>query len=191
MAAGGSRRFDGCKLLTKLGDKTLLQYTLENAHSLHTRWLYCVTGAWHHEIITAMNKTTLSKTPVLYHSEWQQGLGKSLAFGVKQLPPTCDGVLILLGDQWAIPQHSLQHMLADFDHQHIICAYANNHRTVPALFPKYYFGELSNLQGDQGARHLLRSKQYSVKTIAIPEAMKDIDTRECLRQAVDCITLAE
>lgn len=187
MAAGESRRFDGCKLLSKLDNKLLLQFALENSHSLRTRWLYCVTGAWHHEIITAMNKATLISTPTLYNSEWQQGLGNSLAFSINQLPSECDGVLILLGDQWAIPQHSLLHMLADFDHQHIICAYADNHRTVPALFPKHCFAELSNLTGDQGARLLLRSEQYPVKTIALPEAMKDIDTRECLRQAAECI----
>ena len=46
------------------------------------------------------------------------------------------------------------------------------------LSSREMFGALSKLEGDKGARDLLRDPDASIETIEIKEAAMDIDTRD-------------
>jgi CTP:molybdopterin cytidylyltransferase MocA len=48
---------------------------------------------------------------------------------------------------------------------------------VPAIFPAGYFDRLAGLQGDVGARALLRSAE-EITILKMPSAAMDIDTPE-------------
>ena len=48
----------------------------------------------------------------------------------------------------------------------------------PALFHKKYFRELAKLNGDVGAKNIIRQNINDVATVSFPEGKIDIDTQE-------------
>ena len=59
----------------------------------------------------------------------------------------------------------------------VACAYADTIGT-PALFTQKYFDALLSLQGDEGAKKLLKSNAEDVASIDFPQGAIDIDTRK-------------
>ena len=57
---------------------------------------------------------------------------------------------------------------------------------VPALFSNSLFSELINLEGDKGAKNLMRKYQDEVLAIPIPEAAIDIDTPDDYEKLLGC-----
>ena len=57
----------------------------------------------------------------------------------------------------------------------IACSYSNTIGT-PALFSKNYFPALLALQGDEGAKKLLKQYNGSVGVVSFPKGNIDIDT---------------
>ena len=51
---------------------------------------------------------------------------------------------------------------------------------VPAIFPQSYFEQLLALDGDHGARQIIRQYPHHVITEAMPNAVMDIDTKQDL-----------
>ena len=84
-------------------------------------------------------------------------MGASLRFGVASLPPGCDAVLVLLGDQVGVNADDLKRLAAAWKgEESLIAASMYDQRVgVPAIFPRLCFSELAELRGDQGARAVL------------------------------------
>ena len=51
---------------------------------------------------------------------------------------------------------------------------------APAIFPRWCFGDLQQLQGDRGARAVLQRHMERVIRVTMPSAAIDIDTPEDL-----------
>ncbi len=49
---------------------------------------------------------------------------------------------------------------------------------VPAIFDRYYFDSLKNLNGEKGAREIIRDNKDSVISLECDELADDIDTVE-------------
>ena len=93
------------------------------------------------------------------------------------LEPKLDAVLITLCDQPHVTTDSLQLLLTKFQAESTAIAAAQYGETigVPALFSRELFDELIYLEGDKGARNLIRSRNDLV-TVEIDTAAIDIDT---------------
>jgi molybdenum cofactor cytidylyltransferase len=62
--------------------------------------------------------------------------------------------------------------------QHIVaCSYADTIGT-PALFTQKYFDALLSLQGDEGAKKILKANEDDVALIDFPQGAIDIDTQK-------------
>lgn len=181
MAAGRSERFGGCKLLADVGGGTvMLERTIQLAVTLQPESLFVVTGAWHQQLLQAQVMGTVSDVPLVEHLAWQQGLGRSIAFAVAQLPKTTQKLLILLADQVALQSGDLQALRASALGRESACAFYHGRQGVPALFDRSHFPALSALTGEQGARSLLRGEYHRFNTVAMPRAALDIDTQATL-----------
>jgi len=184
MAAGKSARFGGCKLLAPVNDVPLLWRSIDNAEQVTPGHVYVVTGAWHEAIAAACLKGGRQQTRLIHHQRWAQGLGSSIAQGVRQLYDSqtqYDAILIVLADQVALTPDDLAKLTTQASQQTILCAAYNSHRLgVPALFGRTHFGALMRLTGDKGAQQLLRAPGAVVKSIPMPNAAQDIDTPEAL-----------
>ena len=183
MAAGESRRFEGCKLLAHVGGVPMLHRTTMVARELvdSPTQISAVTGAWHDEIQQAQDKGEIVDVALLYNPKWEQGLGSSIAHAVQQLPAETDQLLILLADQVAIKPEELENLLKAAEDSDIACAFYSGKRGVPAVFSRTMFPMLAQLSGDRGAKELLNRDDLKVTALPMNSAAIDIDTEDELQ----------
>jgi molybdenum cofactor cytidylyltransferase len=174
LAAGAARRFGGNKLLALWNERPLLEHVLEKAAALDADSVNLVLGGYAAELEVFLKSRQGPPMNHFFYSDWQLGMGSSLAFGVVQLPPQ-NAVLVLLADQPLIELADLQKLLA-LGRQNlaqIVCAEFAETRGVPALFPPEYKNRLKLLSGDRGAKALLCAND--VITLPLANAAVDID----------------
>lgn len=107
----------------------------------------------------------------------QEGMAASLRAGLEALDPLVDGVLVLLLDQPALVSTHLQRLLDRWRCAPTVAvasAYAGI-AGVPALLPRDWFADLRALQGDTGARELLRAGTRPVDLVQAEALAQDVD----------------
>jgi molybdenum cofactor cytidylyltransferase len=92
-------------------------------------------------------------------------------------------VLLLTCDQPLLEARHLRALLQAPSPGGITAALYNDRPGVPAVFDREHFPALAQVNGDKGARTLLR--RGTATTIAMPQAALDIDTPEDLRRLAD------
>jgi molybdenum cofactor cytidylyltransferase len=185
LAAGASRRIGKPKQLLKWGDETLITHTLKTALKLNTNNIYVVLGA-NFQII----QKTIQHFPVtiLNNNNWEQGLGTSIAWASKYIQEQgqeqklkVDALLFILADQPFITSDYLNELISSFSPQKkqiIASSYQNRKFGVPAIFDTYYLNQLSKLNDDFGARHILKVNESFVKALKPPVKNVDLDFKE-------------
>ena len=96
--------------------------------------------------------------------------------------------MVLLCDQLRIETSDLKRLRAAWQGDNIVAASYRGVLGVPAIFPHRLFAQLSALQGDEGARKLLRCADETAVAIEMPTAGFDIDTKTNLADLLpdDC-----
>lgn len=184
LAAGSSSRLGSPKQLVEYRGEILVSKIAQLALSI-TDNVLVVLGANENIIqpkLTELVQENQQKIKIMVNTDWNEGIGSSISFGVKQLLETSDAILILLCDQPFVNYLLLQEMVqafAEAKYSIIACKYANQ-LGVPILFDKKYFSELMKLNGDVGAKVLLKKHADEIMSIDFPEGIYDIDTQEDL-----------
>jgi molybdenum cofactor cytidylyltransferase len=177
MAAGAASRFGSCKHLVKVEGKPLLQRQVDHLLSAGIEKIFVVSGAWLH----AHKAANIAHAEFIFNPSWQNGLGDSIARGVKHLADKYDGILITLADQAALTSQDYRTLVDTFNGTHSVCAFYEGKRGVPAIFNASAQKELAHLYGDKGAKLFLQNCA-SIEQIPIPAASIDIDTPDDLKQ---------
>lgn len=176
LAAGAGERYGGIKQLAELGGEPMLRRIARCLVDIGAP-VIVVTGAHAAEVETA-----LAGLPVLIerHAGWAEGMGSSLAVGIRRLMtdfPDATGALLCLADQPLLDRSMLQRMLARH-HAAADAVLATTQGDVdgpPALFPRDCFGTLAHWSGAHGARALLEREAHRVERFAT-SGMADVDT---------------
>ncbi|MEM9687721.1 MAG: nucleotidyltransferase family protein, partial [Bacteroidota bacterium] len=163
-AAGASVRMGTPKQCLPWGKTTLLGHAVTQALQSEAQGVFVVLGAYE-----AMLRPQLVSYPVtlLKNEDWKNGLGSSIACGVRHLlstHPLVEGVLIMLADQPLIDYSYLNVLIRHFraDSNKLITTSYGKKSGVPAVFGKAYFKALSDLQDDYGARQLIEAQKKHV-----------------------------
>jgi molybdenum cofactor cytidylyltransferase len=176
LAAGASRRFGGVKALALIDGKPMLQWTIDALTEAGVDGLSIVLGAHAAEIIPQIN--TRGAT-LVSHEDWTHGMSASLRAGLATVNAHNAGLLIALADQPDIGVDDYRRLIAAWraePDRPVAAAYANT-RGAPCIIPAALRPGLLQLQGDQGARVLLRTLA-EVTEVPMERAARDIDTRE-------------
>ena len=185
LAAGASRRLGQPKQLLRFRSKTLLRRALDVAASVSPLRTIVVIGAQAHRMRAHLQRTGTSAR-IVYNRHWAQGMGTSLRAGLKQLPPQARAALILLTDQPEISPRTIRKLLNAHRARPAfnIASMYENRLGVPAILPRHNWQRLRELDGDSGARDLLRDSAAAGRLISVPcpEASWDIDTPDDLAQ---------
>ncbi len=179
LAAGASTRFGSPKQLVRVQGRPLLHRAVAHAAEIAGQAVLVVLGAHAADLAPLLRHSTAS---VIVNRAWSEGIASSIRAGIAHLPPSCDGVLILLADQAAVTVEDLRR-LAGVWRRNPQCIVAARYETtvgVPAIFPRAEFAQLAALRGDRGARDLLRRAADRVMAIELANAGIDIDTPEDL-----------
>ena len=182
LAAGTSRRFDGCKQVAPLEGRSVIVRALRLADSVLPGQVHLVLGARAGMIRAHLDahRDALPEQPprIIVNPDWRQGLGVSLARGVAALEDHYRGVLVLLADQVALSAADLTALIRAWrDGAPLACAEHEAGIGVPAIFDRRYFPALKALTGDRGAKGLLKQQGGDLVRVAMPAAAVDIDTR--------------
>jgi molybdenum cofactor cytidylyltransferase len=179
LAAGPSTRFGSPKQLVRIGGRPLLHAIVGRAVELAGHSVTVVLGAHADELTALLRHTPAS---VIVNRDWSEGLASSIRAGVGRLPASCDGALILLGDQAAVTTDDLRRLVGAWRRQpeHIAAAQYRGTTGVPAIFPRTSFADLGALRGDHGAQLLIRRNPDRVVRVQMPSAAVDVDTPEDL-----------
>lgn len=177
VAAGSSSRLGQPKQLVSYLGKSLLQHTIDEARKVDPKELIVVLGAFRDEL-----KDLIQDARVIYNEHWSRGMGASIATGVASLSDSVEGVLILQCDQPYVDAQHLHEILkaANRDSQIVISEYKKA-SGPPCYFSSNYFHELCLLDGDEGAKSIVRKHKGSMTRIPFLEGEFDIDTPEDLK----------
>ena len=184
LAAGQSSRLGQMKQLLPINNKSLLETQLEHALAI-TNNVYCVLGYQAEQLQSCIDHLPIV---TIINSDWLTGMGSSIAAGVKALTPDINAVMIVLVDQWQLTTSDLAQHFGYWQSKpsDIIVAQDNlaptksNKIGPPVIFPRYFFSELSQLTGEQGAKPLLHKYQHVLLKVPLASAFIDVDTPEQL-----------
>lgn len=179
LAAGASTRLGQPKQLVRLGGRPALHIVVSSAVSLVGHAVSVVVGAHAREMTHLLAHSPAS---VIVNRHWEEGMASSLRFGLAALPPACEAVLILLGDQVAVTADDLRRLAGAWKSEEgmIAASVYDQHVGVPAIFPRLCFSELAELRGDQGARMVLERNSYRLVRVPMSNAAIDLDTPDDL-----------
>ncbi|HXE89083.1 MAG TPA: nucleotidyltransferase family protein [Hyphomicrobiaceae bacterium] len=114
--------------------------------------------------------------------DYATGLASSLRAAIRAVPGHCDGALILLGDMPRIAPEHLDRLLDAFADAPaaIVVPVHEGRQGNPILWPRRYFPDLMQLEGDAGAKRLLAAHREHVREVPMGTSaiFADVDTPE-------------
>ncbi|MEL6300791.1 MAG: nucleotidyltransferase family protein [Pseudomonadota bacterium] len=176
LAAGGGRRIGGNKPLTQLGGQTLLERAVEQIRRGTACNPVVVTGANHTAVLNALERLGC---PFVHNGDWESGMGRSIAVGVRVLAQRTTHCMLALVDQPLIEPKNLRELVTASrnDPDAIAVSRFDASNGPPAIFPSSCFDALRELSGDVGARTIVRQHQRVV-SVSVPGAEHDIDDEQ-------------
>ena len=180
LAAGSSSRMGQPKQLLSWGDQTLIGYQVKKLLGIGNP-VYVVLGSSSEQILPLLKKYLIT---IVNNLDWKNGMGTSVSAGLKQVLmdlPNAKAVICTLIDQPLVTAAHLQKLIDSFtsgQEQIIASRSESGWLGVPALFDRYYFEELSLLNGEQGAKKVIRKYSSKVVPVNAGDLVDDIDTTE-------------
>lgn len=166
------------KQLLDFHGKKLIQIVAERLLACRCFPTVVVLGAYAQDIAPSLRDYELN---IIQNLNWQSGMASSIHCGVEFLEtafPEVSHVMFALVDQPYIEAehyYALVEAAEDFPDK-VIAAFYGGVVGVPMVFPQRYWPMLSRLQGDQGARGIVRGlEEHAVVKVALPTATKDWD----------------
>lgn len=178
LAAGGSTRMGAINKLTAALDGVPLVARAVDAvlASRVERPVLVVTGHQAEAVAAALGDRPGIR--LIHHPAWANGLASSLRAGLAALPEKVDGVLVCLGDMPRVRPATFDAVLSAFDPAAGALIVVPTHQGRcghPVLFARRLFGEMADLQGDEGARGLLARHADAVRSVEVTDAGVEID----------------
>jgi molybdenum cofactor cytidylyltransferase len=168
------------KQLLPWGNTTIIEHQINVLKSL-TKNVIVVLGAHQESICHVVEKYDVR---VVLNENWEKGMGTSISKGIREIitwQGAADGVLIALVDQPLVNLEHYSNLVAAFDigEGSIVVSHASTGwEGVPVVFDSCYFGELSVLEGDSGAKGIINSYRENVRSVGCDHILDDIDTPE-------------
>jgi molybdenum cofactor cytidylyltransferase len=179
LAAGAGSRMGAIKQLLLWKKTTLLGNAIELAKSITGSGTFVVIGANARKVALEVVR---NKAIPITNNKWEQGMGTSIATGVKVIIETggFDGILVMLADQpfLTVPHlKEITNLFEENDQAIIASTYINLKKSiVPILFDAVYYKDLTSLEGAQGAKMILDKYKESVIQVFVNSEFKDVDS---------------
>ena len=166
------------KQLMMYKGRTLLQHIICEAKEASLEPVICVTGCQSGCVAENISGMGVS---VVYNGRWPEGMGSGISTGIKQLKFwDVDAVIVAVSDQPYVSSALFQKMLdlkSKSEKGIVACSYAGTLGT-PVLFLKKYFNRLESMDGNEGAKKIVKLNPDDVCSIEFENGSIDIDTKE-------------
>ena len=178
LAAGRSTRMGMPKMLLPWGNETIVEHVIAALMQCGLSEIVVVSGG---DSALVEAKLQGQSVHTVFNPNFAQGeMLSSVQVGLKNLPPTCAGALICLGDQPQIQPEVVQNLIAmaDSGGASLAAPSFQNHRGHPWLVSRCYWPEILVLQPPLTLKDFLRahSGQISYLCVDTPSVLMDVDT---------------
>jgi molybdenum cofactor cytidylyltransferase len=185
LAGGSSTRLGRPKQILKLKGKYLLEYVLNAALESKLNHVVLVLGHDHQNILQALGACTLHEhLQVVINHRYLEGQSRSLQAGLLKIRQTFPSVMFLLGDQPLLDSNTIDHMLDRFRYsgKDICVPVCKGKRGNPTIFNRVLYDQLLAIEGDIGARNIIRANPERVLYLEMndPLCFFDIDSQKDL-----------
>lgn len=174
LAAGRATRFGTDKRRARLSDgRTLLEASLANAAAAFDELLLVLRDG-----DTVDDLHLPPQVKVVHTPSAERGLGASLAAGVAAVSThPAKALAVLLGDMPWVRPDTCASLIAAADATRIVQPRHDGHPGHPVLFGRGFWPALCELDGDEGARGLVRQHPERYKTVDVndPGILLDVD----------------
>lgn len=180
LAAGKSARLGSPKQLLSYRGKSLLQHSIDTALGSNAQKVIVVLGSGKEIIENQLKKSNIH---LIENTLWETGMASSIHFGLEKLKnifSDAEGAIFMVCDQPFVSANLLNNLIDKHlsTAKNIIASSYEGTLGTPALFHKSLFDELSSLEGDSGARSLIKKYKDQSDTVNFKLGSIDIDTRE-------------
>lgn len=186
LAAGESKRFGKAnKLFALYHGAPLIDHCLKPVLEAEFNDRIIVTG-FEHDRIEAHIKRLPART--VCNPDFEDGLGTSLAAGVKALNPACDAFLVFLADMPDIPPTLISELMGAYDNnsanKSIVRPVYKGSPGHPVLFATSHAPEMRTLAGDQGAFEIIKKHKTSTLNVEVKSSavVQDVDKLSDLKK---------
>jgi len=189
LAAGMSSRMGHAnKLLCELGGKPVIARVLDQLQQSTLGKIIIITGHQREQIERQLH--SLDQRAV-FNPDFENGMSTSIRAGMAALPEIIQAVIICQGDMPFVSANVINQLInAHIENPAKVIAPAfMGKRGNPLLWPRRLFPVLESLEGDCGARHVLKKfndeiLEQDVDNIGI---LLDIDSPEALQSFKDLL----
>ncbi len=184
LAAGQSARFGEVdKLLAEVNGRPIVRHAVDTALASLSRDVHVIV-----QPNSVFIDRALAGLPVIQCVNWDfaNGIGRSIAIGIRSLAEDVSGALILPADMPWMRTEVLDQLITAFEDVKgtlvTLPITAAGEQRNPVLWPRSYFKELCDLRTDRGAKQLIPKELGKLQKIVIRDeaGFKDVDTPEDL-----------
>lgn len=182
LAAGASTRLGQPKQLLSYQGKPLIRQMAEVAIASNCQQVGVVLGAYALAIEPHLSNLNLH---IFYNENWSRGMASSIECGLREMLTISlelDAIVLMVCDQPFVSSDLINKLIAgyrDLNYPIVASEYAGI-LGVPALFHKTFFPELLTLQGDVGAKSIIRKHHSCSLGIPFAQGAIDLDTPQHL-----------
>jgi molybdenum cofactor cytidylyltransferase len=171
LAAGGSKRFGGNKLLQLVEGEPIILRSLRALEGLER---VVVVGARYMEIMRYLEGEV-----VIYNPRWSEGLSTSVKLGLRFFC-SYDAVVFHLADMPLVTKHTITKLLQNVrDECDAVVPIHAGKKGNPVVITKRIFPLAESIKGDVGFREVLAQVRVCEVTTG-PEVLLDVDTPDDL-----------
>ena len=187
LAAGQSLRFGQPKQLIELKGKYLIQRVVETALESQLDKVVLVLGFEYQKINGVLGKLAQSqRIRVVINHDFRQGQSRSLQLGMREVKDAFASIMFLVADQPMLDVKTIDLLLDQFWHspRNICVPICKGNRSNPTIFGKAFYKRLLQIEGDTGARQLIKAHPEDVLPVEVnnPLCFFDIDTPQDLEK---------
>jgi molybdenum cofactor cytidylyltransferase len=182
ISAGSSSRLGRPKQLVDYKGNKLINHILKECLASKLGDVYLLLGANKDIIETQLSPGDYQ---LLHNPDWKKGMGNSISKAVREISESnrYEGIYIVLSDQIFLDHHLLKTIdkKREENPDHIVISQYTEGKGPPSYFPQQYFSELCDLDGDDGAKKVVRSHSDKIIYVNFEKGNIDIDTPEDLK----------
>ena len=178
LAAGSSSRMGTPKQLLRVGSRTLLRRSVEEAIASSVSATFVVVG-----VEAERMRNELADLPVVFveNARFAQGIGTSICAGIGAIEretSAFDAVVLLTCDQPHVSVSLIDRLIAEHEARSAALVASSYAGTVgiPALFAREYFSALRELPSERGAKEILLRQRDRVVAVEFEAGAVDLDT---------------
>ncbi len=177
LAAGAGERLGGGKQLLAIAGEPMVRRVVRTTLAALPGNVVVVLGHDAEQVAAALEDLPVN---IAVNPDYRRGLSTSLQAGLAALTPATRAALFVLADQPGVTADVLTQLAVAYTagHQKIVVPVYQGQRGNPVLIARDLWPQILALQGDVGAREIIRNHPEEVLAVAVdcPGVVQDIDT---------------